>query len=105
MKNKFGWGGVAVHALFFLPLCSTAFQALGKSAKAAEDALAYTLILLWPDVPAMILTAIFTGPVKKFSPAAFTPAFLILLFIFGSLQWYGLGMLTGWGWKKVTKSK
>ena len=105
MKDKFGWGAAGVHALVFFSLSKAVFSAIAKGPKAAEDALAYTLIVLWPDVPAMIGAGILAEPTKKIGAAAFVPSFMLFLFIFASLQWYGIGKLVGLGWKKLNPPK
>ena len=79
------------------------FQAMGAGAKKMEDAIAYILIFLLPlDLPGMIGAGILAEPVKRLSPAGFPPTFMFFLFVFGSIQWYWIGILIGWVWKKLT---
>ena len=106
MKNKFGWGGAVFHTLIFCSLSTPFFQALSHGPKKAEDAVAYILIFLLPlDLPALILAGMIAGPFKKFSPDLVAPTLMGLLFLFGTVQWYWIGVGIGKLWKKLAGVK
>ncbi len=102
MKNRFGWALVLPHSLIFLAVVSqSGFFGVMGDPKKAENAIAYSLMLLWADIPSMIFAMILSEPVKRMSAVAFGPTFLLLLFFFSSLQWFGIGILVGKAWKKL----